>query len=146
MLPVPISVSQWRNLAEQYATERKNLLPEEILAIIWKESTGNANAVNPSDPSFGLMQIEMNIARFYGGITNRQQLFTPSTNVSIGSAFLSHLKSSYSDDYPDYQWVAGYNEGETHLREGLKDQGYVDLVKAYIEAIQQQVYGQAAKS
>jgi soluble lytic murein transglycosylase-like protein len=131
---VPESVLQWTALAQKYAAIRAPLTANEILAIVWSESTGNPNAVNPSDPSYGLMQITLPIAKFYGGITISQQLFDPDRNVSIGSAFLAHLKESYSEHFPT-TWVAGYNEGEGNLTRGRPDPSYVAAFDSHMQEL-----------
>src|SRR5579859_6889211 len=66
-LIVPNTVIAWRDLANKYAQIYGILDPEEILAVIWNESTGNPNGSNPGDPSWGLMGVEPLIARAYGG-------------------------------------------------------------------------------
>lgn len=121
---IPPSVLQWKALAAKYAALHPPLVPNEILAVIWSESTGNPDAVNPSDPSYGLMQITMPIAKAFGGITDSQQLFDPELNIMAGSSFVAHLKKMYSHHFPT-TWIAGYNEGEGNLMRGRPDLSYV---------------------
>ncbi len=134
---IPASVLQWTDLANKYAAIRSPLTANEILAIIWSESSGLPGAVNPSDPSYGLMQITLPIAKFYGGITVAQQLFDPDRNVSIGSAFLAHLKGTYAEHFPT-TWVAGYNEGEGNLTRGRPDPSYVAAFDSHMQELEQQ--------
>jgi len=131
---VPQSVVQWAALAKKYAALRPPLTANEILSVIWSESTGNPNAVNPKDPSYGLMQITMPIAKFYGGITASQQLFDPERNISIGSGFLAHLKETYAEKFPT-TWIAGYNEGEGNLTRGVADPSYVAAFDSHMEEL-----------
>lgn len=114
---VPLMVMQWGALAQKYAQIYANLDPEEILAVIWNESTGNPKATNPGDPSWGLMGVTLLIGRFYAGVTDPNQLFDPETNINAGSAFLSHLKQKYGDA-PD--WPDAYNVGETKFDAGVR--------------------------
>lgn len=114
-LTVPNAVLQWRQLAEKYATINSILDPEEIQAIIWNESSGNPNAQNPNDPSWGLMGVTAPIGKAYASITNNQQLFDPDTNVKAGSGYLAHLKIRFGGDEG---WSESYNEGETHYGNG----------------------------
>src|SRR5579862_4962027 len=122
---VPGTVLGWRPLAEKYAAIYPPLTAEEILAIIWSESTGNPNAINPKDPSWGLMQITLPIAKAFGMVTDYRKLFDPETNVRIGAAFLAHLKKSHAAAFPltdtNCAWPAAYNEGEPNESKHVPD-------------------------
>lgn len=131
---IPVSVLQWKTLAQQAANVHPVLSPNEILSIIWSESSGLPGAVNPSDPSYGLMQITMPIAKAFGGVTDKQQLFNPQLNISIGSAFLAHLKETYQEHFPT-TWVAGYNEGEGNLTKGRPDPSYVAAFQSHLQEL-----------
>ena len=113
-LNIPNAVLSWRSLAEKYAQINSILDPEEILAIIWNESSGNPNAQNPGDPSWGLMGVTNLIGTAYAGATS-SQLFDPETNVKAGSAYLAHLKSRFGNND---DWSESYNEGETNYANG----------------------------
>jgi len=132
---VPSAVLQWTSLAQQYANYYSILDPEEILAIIWQESSGKADAVNPNDPSYGLMQVTALVAHAYGGYDSADTSWHtyPEKNIKAGAGFLAYLKNKYSSDYPN--WVAAYNEGETNLLRGGLDQGYVDRFNANLAAL-----------
>jgi soluble lytic murein transglycosylase-like protein len=133
---IPASVLKWRDLANKYAGIHPILTPNEVLSIIWEESTGDPNAVNPGDPSWGLMQTTMLIAKYYGGITEHLRLFDPDLNVSIGSAFLADLKTKYQSTFPN--WVTGYNQGEKNLLAGSKDQAYWDAFNSHLQELNQE--------
>src|SRR6266851_449547 len=129
---IPSAVANWKNLADKYAEVYPNLDPEEILAIVWKESTGNPEAYNPNDPSWGLMGVEPLIARAYGGYTDTSWQKDPEKNMRAGAGFLSFLKAKYEDLHPltgPIVWVVGYNEGETKMLRGEADAAYA---KAFI--------------
>lgn len=132
---VPSSVLQWSDLAQRYAQIHSVLDPEEILAIIWSESSGNPSASNPGDPSWGLMGVTPLIAHAYGGFDRADTSWHTDAekNVKAGSGFLADLKSKYSAEYPG--WVAVYNEGETNLLKGRKDQAYVDGFNTRLAAL-----------
>lgn len=117
-LSIPNAVLQWRNLAEKYASIHAILDPEEILAIIWNESTGNEHASNPGDPSWGLMGVSLLIGRTYAGVTTGTDLYIPEKNVQAGSAYLAYLKNKYQDSYDD--WPDAYNVGETKFNQGIR--------------------------
>ena len=133
-LIVPNTVIAWRDLANKYAQIYGILDPEEILAVIWNESTGNPNGSNPGDPSWGLMGVEPLIARAYGGFATGDDSWKtdPDKNVKAGAGFLADLKNKYSSD-PN--WIAAYNEGETQYNRGTPDQNYVDRFYAHLNAL-----------
>jgi len=116
---IPTALPQWADLAQKYAQINPILGPEEILAIIWNESSGNPNATNPGDPSWGLMGVTMLIGAAYAGVTDPSQLLDPETNVKAGSAFLAKLKNEYSGSNPN-DWPDAYNVGETAFNKGVR--------------------------
>lgn len=128
-MPVPQAVLQWRDLATKYAQVYSILDPEEILAIIWKESSGNQNAIHDNDQpdgsgSYGLMQVALSIGKAYApdDVSSSVDLLNADINVKAGAGFLADLKNKYGSN-PN--WVAAYNEGETQFRKGVQDLGYV---------------------
>ena len=131
---VPPAVMQWRQLAEKYAALNPPLTANEVLAIIWSESTGDPNAENPHDPSYGLMQVTLSIGRYFGDVTSSDELFDPETNVRAGAGFLAHLKNAYGKQFPD-SWPIGYNEGEGNLRRGRQDPDYLAAFNAHMVAL-----------
>lgn len=132
---VPDNVSQWTDLANKYAQTYSILDPEEILSIIWTESTGNPKASNPGDPSWGLMGVTAPIAEAYGQFSSDDISWHEDAdkNVKAGAGFLADLKNKYSGDHPG--WVAAYNEGETNLLKGYKDQAYVDTFNKHLATL-----------
>jgi hypothetical protein len=149
----PTSVLRWRPFFEKYAAMSVQApYDDHIIQPIglWQypastcqeESTGDPDATNPDDPSWGLMGITGFIARAYGGITTVPSrnpdpetwnikplrgydgthiLFDPETNIKIGTAFLADLKMKHAAAFPlvdasgnvnPIAFVAAYNEGE----------------------------------
>lgn len=140
MLEVPQAVLQWKPLAIQTVEIYKILKPEEILAIVWNESTGNPNAENLSDPSWGLMQITLLIARHYGFVNiTKTDLLNPEINMKAGSAFLADLKRKYSKTNPiidlNCAWVAAYNEGEPNFWKKIPDPNYIHGYLIHLQAL-----------
>jgi hypothetical protein len=122
--------NQWYDLASNWA-QVTGLSTEEILAIITNESSGNPNATNPADPSYGLMGVSELIGRAYGNISDVSELYTPATNIKAGSTFLAYLKNKYAGSFPlgnGSGWVQMYNEGETAFLKGSR------AAKGYEEA------------
>lgn len=130
---IPASVERWRSTVAQYPLG--TLTVNEVLAIIWSESYGKPDAVNPSDPSYGLMQVTMPIAEAYGGQAEYTpiDLMDPDINLSIGIAFLRYLKQRYSSQFAN--WVIAYNAGEGNLRKGMVDQNYLDAFNAHLKEL-----------
>src|SRR5207245_1331912 len=76
-------------------------------AIIAHESEWNPNAVNPDDPSYGLMQVLFGPGGPYPSVTT-QQLLDPATNIQLGMDFLRYQLGRYPilEDA-----IAAYNAG-----------------------------------
>lgn len=133
---IPVAVMSWEALADKYAQINSILDPSEILAIIWNESTGNPNAQNPGDPSWGLMGVTLLIGKAYAGVTVGTQLFNADTNVKAGSGYLAYLKNKYGDAS---DWADAYNVGETKYNQGIRsvnNGGYSQAFIAHVNAIQ----------
>lgn len=112
----PAAVLQWVDLANKYALIHSNLDPEEILAIIWNESSGNPNAQNPNDPSWGLMGVTLPIGITYADVSAGTDLLDPETNIQAGSGYLADLKSQFGSAS---NWTEAYNEGPGNYQKGL---------------------------
>lgn len=86
------------------ASDRHNVPVALIKAIISQESNWIADAVNPADPSYGLMQLN---ARYWtiGG----QPIFDPAQNIDTGTGFLADLIRRYGPDLAPV--ISAYNAG-----------------------------------
>lgn len=158
---VPVQITRWTPLAFRASAALDGFLSvQEILSTVKEESFGNPLAVNPGDPSWGLMQVTSLIAREFAGIKTvpsrsinlfsrrskpsygydtTHAVFVPENNVKAGSGFLAYLKKRYEKDHPlilpdgsinPLGWVAAYNEGEPNLWKKRPDPVYV---KNYVE-------------
>lgn len=85
-----------------------------IKAVIQVESAWDPNAVNPADPSYGLMQISKATAKGYG-VTDVSLLLDPAFNIDLGTHLLSDLMESYGDDFR--RVYSAYNSGDPDLWE-----------------------------
>jgi len=103
---------------------KKDLIvePAQVLAIIKIESNFYADAVNPADPSYGLMQIMPALAAAYGARTEGWKT-DPESNMTIGMKFLSDLNRKYANIFDNAE---RYNLGETKYAEGKRAPGYRD--------------------
>jgi hypothetical protein len=106
-----------------------------VKGIISTESQWNPNAVNPSDPSYGLMQILAGPGGPYPSVPV-QDLMDPITNITLGTRFIKELIGRFG--YPDA--VAAYNAGTprrnaagqyVNSRGDTMVQAYVDSVVTY---------------
>lgn len=127
---IPARVWQWNALAKKYALIHEVLDKDEILAVIWSESSGNPKAVNEADPSYGLMQVTMPIAvKFSHRAHTPVDLYEPDIAVEAGSGFLAYLKTRYAESHPlsdpNTAWIAAYNEGEPNLWKKVPDPAYI---------------------
>jgi hypothetical protein len=128
---------QWRTLAEKFAID--GLTAEEILAVVMSESNGDAGAINPLDPSYGLMGVSLLIGGVYGQVTNAEQLYDPEINVRAGSWYLNFLKKKYAERFPldgVNGWVQIYNLGETKFLKGVRHVGYEEAFVKHWKSFQ----------
>ena len=106
-----------------------------IRAIIKVESDFNPNAVNPSDPSYGLMQIMPILAEDFGYVRDWRNVTEaeiamirlPETNVQIGTRFLGKLLGKY----PQGVAIQMYNIGEAGYNSGHRAAEYLSKVTGY---------------
>jgi len=115
-------VNEWVRAAAADAV----ISPEKIKAIMYIESRGNPRAVNPSDPSYGLMQIELGTAKFYGrpDLSAPVLVGDPELNAKIGARFLAHLLEKYGGDFEFGEWAQAYNVGEPKFDRGIRNPLY----------------------
>jgi len=131
------------DLYEKHGRE-KGLDPMLLKAIAQVESSENPDAVNPADPSVGLMQV-LCVPDGAGSCSNRlnvndwppqsrQQLFDPDFNLHIAAQILKWN----IDTYGTLKGIAVYNSWSAHTdpREGpFQNQGYVDKVLSKYRAL-----------
>jgi len=106
-----------------------------VKGIIATESQWNPNAINPADPSYGLMQILAGPGGPFPSVSP-QDLLDPSTNITLGVTFIQDLLRRYGS--PDA--IAAYNAGTprrnsagqyVNSRGDTMVQAYVDSVLTY---------------
>jgi hypothetical protein len=105
----PYSVRRWESIIVQYAGER-NLDPDFIAAVIWKESKGNPEARSIAG-AVGLMQLMPSSWR-----PSPEKLKEPTTNLFWGARALAQIIRDGNGDL--YYSLAAYNGGwkQIHLR------------------------------
>jgi hypothetical protein len=105
----PYSVRRWESIIVEYA-EARNLDPDFIAAVIWKESKGNPEARSIVG-AVGLMQLMPSDWR-----PAPEELKEPSTNLFWGARALAHTIRDGGGDL--YYSLAAYNGGwnQIHLR------------------------------
>jgi len=115
--------------------KRYSVDPALIRAFIKVESDFNPNAVNPSDPSYGLMQIMPILAEDYGivrdwrNVTEAEiaMIRVPSTNIRIGAWHISRLLNKYVFE----EAVQMYNVGETGYKNGKRAADYLAKISRW---------------
>ncbi|MHC4397311.1 MAG: transglycosylase SLT domain-containing protein [Planctomycetota bacterium] len=96
--------------------------PKIVLGVMRVESAFNVTAINPNDPSYGLMQLiiptAMALANWHPILTsphdNMKDALLKNTefNVRLGARFIGHLQRKYSGKYFLEEWIQAYNIGE----------------------------------
>lgn len=116
--------------------------PNLIRAVIWKESSGDPNAVGDQGTSFGLMQVSLAAAKDAGyWPTSGEDLLRPAAGIEAGTAYLNHLRVIYDLGWEDT--LAAYNWGIRNVLEAKRRgtaypkvvRGYVTTVLAYWEVM-----------
>ena len=119
-----------------YHASQWSLDPALVKAFARVESNFNPMAKNPSDPSYGLIQITPALAYDYGLIINYknpsvfeiEQMMEINNNLSVGCWFLNHLSK-----YSFQQMVMSYNVGETGYKNGVRNHDYFNKIRGYYE-------------
>lgn len=90
------------------ASEKYNVDPALVKAVIRVESNFNPLAVSPKGAQ-GLMQVMPATAARY----RENDMFSPITNIYVGTRHLAYLMKRYSDELPLV--LAAYNAGEENV-------------------------------
>lgn len=102
--------------------------PDFAQAIAEVESGYNPNAINPRDPSYGVMQLTMAVAKHYNpNIKDRITIMNPVENILAGVRFLADLRRKYPNAFLS-DIAEMYNLGETKFRKGFRNPRYSDKV------------------
>lgn len=130
--------AELNEVSRRWAKIQGNLRPEEIKAIIMVESAGDPQAVNPADPSWGLMQVTALIGRAFAGDGTQAGLLQPEINLKAGTGFLSDLKRKYETRFPlsdpNNGWVQMYNIGEPKfLSRGIRNPPYQAKFQKFVD-------------
>ena len=126
--------SEWRSIVID-CSKRYGVEEALIMAHIQVESSGNPEAVNPSDPSYGLMGITPILAEDFGYIPDHTRVIAsdiekikrPSVNIECGTRFIAKLHSKYDFDTATQM----YNCGEQGYKNGVRVPTYLSRVKRY---------------
>ncbi|MGC9469540.1 MAG: transglycosylase SLT domain-containing protein [Anaerolineae bacterium] len=102
----PIRLRRWEALIMQEA-ERRELDPDFLASLVWRESRGDPNAVGPAG-AVGLMQVMPKEAGF-SWRPARKDLLVPSTNLYWGTRTLATVIRQGNGDV--FNALAAYNAG-----------------------------------
>ena len=133
----PASTPKYPYQAEVFrAAEYYNIDPDLIAAIIsWEQRSDtkwDPNAVNPSDPSYGLGQVTPYIGARFSIIPSEsayEELFDPLKNCMAVAAFLSYCYNGQKYDLE--KTIQIYNEGEPNYWNGKRVPDYLNGVMGY---------------
>ena len=121
-------------------TSQYDLDPDLVKAIIFAESSGRPEVVG-KDGEVGLMQLgyltRVDVAReLKVPIPEPGELFDPHKNIQFGTTYLNILKKRFPEEEA-WGIVSSYNQGSPRRKpdESFLNQGYVDKVKRYYDAL-----------
>jgi len=131
------AIAAWR-LAQE-TSEQTGVDPALLMAIWHQESRFNPAAINASDPSYGLGQIQTFWVDGRIGLTGtKQDLLQPAFNARATAAVLLYFQGAQdlqpyrSFQFPDEADV--YNVGETKYRKGTRNPAYREAIqKNFVE-------------
>jgi hypothetical protein len=122
----PSSVRRWESIIVQYAEER-DLDPDFIAAVIWKESKGNPKARSVVG-AVGLMQLMPSAWR-----PSPEKLAEPSTNLFWGARALAQTIRDGDGDL--YYSLAAYNGGWSQIHLRVTRRYATEVLDCYARAI-----------
>lgn len=107
-------------------SQKYDLQPELVMAVIKTESGFNENAVSKKGAS-GLMQIMKPTANWVNEKINIKdysydRIKEPEINIEIGCWYLSSLMKSHNNDLT--QVIAAYNAGSSNVTKWINDERY----------------------
>ena len=118
-----------------YAAAKYGVETALVRAVAMTESSLNPNAVNPMDPSYGLMQVMPILAEDFGIVKDWHNptpaeiamIKDPQTNLRIGAWHLKRLLAKY----PLPVAIQMYNVGEAGYNKGRRNEDYLNKVLGY---------------
>lgn len=109
-----------------------------LLAMIAQESSGKAEAINPRDPAYGLLQITPPVLSDFNRLNRKSytvdDLLIPYKNLEVGLWYFQFLWKGNERDYE--QTVMAYNAGQGNLEAGRP---HLEHVKEYLSLIEPQL-------
>jgi len=124
--------SHWPLRARPYegmvreAARRYGVDPALVAAVCETESNWDPSAVNPSDPSYGIMQVMIPTAREVRPGTTQSELLDPAVGIMVGTAYIARLRDHYRIPMPD--GIDAYNIGPGAWKTGRRNIRYRALV------------------
>ena len=111
----------------EIASQASYIDPALIFSLIRQESSFNPKATSPAGAQ-GLMQVMPSTARKMER-RKKPDLYEPSTNIRIGSKYLSYLRKRHQGDYA--RLIASYNAGPRNTEKwDVRYSGHVPLLFA----------------
>ena len=104
---VPLSMELQLHII--HTCEEKKIDPAVVVAMAFRESTYNANAIGDNGNSFGLLQVQPYWHSERMERLGCTDLLDPFQNVTVGIDFLAELLNRYDGDMA--KALVGYNQG-----------------------------------
>jgi hypothetical protein len=121
-----LQVRRWNSIIVKYAQSR-NLDPDLVAAVIWKESLGDSTARGPTG-AVGLMGLKP-----FPWRPNPEQLENPWTNLFWGARALAHTIRDGEGDI--YYALAAYNGGWEKAHQPNTRRYAADVLGHYVRAV-----------
>ncbi len=119
-------MGRWENIVVRYA-ERRDLDPDLVASVIWKESRGDATVVGPTG-AVGLMCVKP-----FPWRPSAEELRNPWTNVAAGTRTLAQVIRDGNGDV--YYALAAYNGGWNQIHLGVTRRYAADVLDNYVRAV-----------
>ena len=128
----PLSKGEILDIVRRAVAAYSWMVPADVMAVIETESQFNVRAINPADPSYGLMQIMLPTAKDMGHSGSFVALMDPETNIRIGAKYLDWIRRYLAERFgraPTRSEIFGaYNAGIGNVAKGYVPVRYVDKV------------------
>lgn len=117
------------------ASDRHNIAPELVAAVISQESSGRRYAVSHKGASGYMQMMPATFHRFAG---KNKSIFNPQENINAGVAYLRYLTNKYGNNIDKV--LAGYNAGEGNVD---KYDGIPPFreTRAYVQSVKREYLG-----
>lgn len=97
-----------------------------LAGVIERESAWKPNAVNPSDPSYGIAQVMLPTANEVRPNTTVEDLYDPKICIEVAARYIHKLNTAYKIPMPE--GIDAYNVGPGNWKKGNRSTVYREAV------------------